>query len=87
MRIVDCGGKRKRDTAFEMDFRRASAVVRKRRNRPRAAPSEGGVALTLPAAVPGCAAHGPLRRVAIPLSKVHPPRKSSRPAAAGDMQE
>ena len=60
---LDCGGKRKRDTAFGGDFRWASAMAWET---PLALPaSEGGVALTLPAAVQG---HAPQRRVASELS-------------------
>ena len=49
---LECGGKRQRDPAFGGDFRRAAAVGCKRRCRALRA-SEGGVALTLPAAVQG----------------------------------
>ena len=59
---LDCGGKRKCDTAFREDFRRASAVT----VREACAPSEGGVALTLPAAVQGCAPRADF--VALPVN-------------------
>ena len=49
---LECGGKRKRDTAFAPRVRETTAVRMPRRFPP-AIPSESGVALTLPAALQG----------------------------------
>ena len=45
---LECGGKRKRDTAFGGRMQGMAHLG------PPAIPSEGGVALTLPAALQGC---------------------------------
>ena len=49
---LDCGGKRKRDTALARRIR-ITTPVRMPHPSPPAIPSEGGVALTLPAALQG----------------------------------
>ena len=49
---LECGGKRKRDTAFATRVRGATPVRMSRQFQPKI-PSEGGVALTLPAALQG----------------------------------
>ena len=63
---LDCGGKRQRDTAFGWDFGRAFTSQPKYCGALRA--SEGGVALTLPAAVQGCARYAGISSATIAFS-------------------